>query len=671
MATDFKQILGVELETLGQIKETIKGLKEELQQYTVGSEQYLKVNTELQAEQKKLKAAMHIVKEETDLSKMSFNELNSQLASLKEAWKATANEAERGRLTTEINNVKAAINGMNHSIGNFQDQVGNYSKGVEDAFKNMGISVTSLTAPLKKIGVDMEGVDTTLKLLLGSMKIFSGQSLELISKGFNAVTSGANAFIKSLNGIKTAILATGIGVLVAALGTMIVYWDDIKEAIGKTETPMDILIQQTNDLFDSLSDARSEMEQTAKIMSALGASELEVAAFRAATLHDQLNQVNAQLTEQETELERLNTWWVRIGRAVLSVLQYVIPVSDTMREMFGLNGESKKLEESIANTKDQQKELNDLYSSASLAEYFALNKEDTKTQETKVTALRQTKELIDSQVDIGSVLREQADAEKEVLDGLQKALDLQQAEIDKRKTAMELEVEDYEQKKALLEEYHLSTEELTANHEEKMADLRAEVEQAEYEELLRQRDAEKAIDEERTKEYEKLMKARQTATQNMASGTVGIMKQVSKAMGESTKMGKGFAIAAATIDTIASAVSGFRAGMNQWADAGPMAWMAPVQAALNATMALVAGFAEVQQIKSVDTSGNSGGGSTGAVALAIPNIEGLSSPVDYTRQVTTETEKEEMNQNNRVYILESDIQQSNNRVRVREEETTF
>ena len=142
-------------------------------------------------------------------------------------------------------------------------------------------------------------------------------------------------------------------------------------------------------------------------------------------------------------------------------------------------------------------------------------------------------------------------------------------------------------------------------------------------------------------------------------------------MGESTKMGKGFAIASATIDTIASAVAGFRAGFNQWKDTGYMAWMAPVQGAINATAALVAVYAQVQKIRSVDTSGSDSGGGGMATALAMPNIEGLSSPVDYTRQVTTQTEQEEMNTNSRVYILESDIQESGNRVRIRENETTF
>lgn len=182
---------------------------------------------------------------------------------------------------------------------------------------------------------------------------------------------------------------------------------------------------------------------------------------------------------------------------------------------------------------------------------------------------------------------------------------------------------------------------------------------------------EREVQEKKSADEKKLSKLKQATVKQEVSMTTGLLRDLSSAMGESTKLGKGFAIAAATIDTIASAVAGFRAGMNQWADAGPMAWMAPVQAALNATAALVAGYAQVQKINSVDTSGNATAGGGGATALAMPNIEGLSSPVDYTRQVTTETEREELNRDNRVYILESDIQASNNRVRVREEETTF
>lgn len=174
--------------------------------------------------------------------------------------------------------------------------------------------------------------------------------------------------------------------------------------------------------------------------------------------------------------------------------------------------------------------------------------------------------------------------------------------------------------------------------------------------------------------HQKIQKARYEASMQMADGTAGLFDALASAMGESTKAGKAFAIASATIDTIAAAVSGFRAGYNQWKDAGPMAWMAPVQGALNSAAALVAGYAQVQKIASVDTSGkNTGAGSavSGATALAIPNIAGLNAPYDYTRQITTQTEREELNRYSRVYILESDIQESNKRVKIREDETNF
>jgi hypothetical protein len=254
---------------------------------------------------------------------------------------------------------------------------------------------------------------------------------------------------------------------------------------------------------------------------------------------------------------------------------------------------------------------------------------------------------------------------------LEKAEEVLQAEIDKRKTAEELEIEEYERKKAILEEYHLSTEELEANHWDRMNEIRFEREQKEYEELQRQRKIEKEQNDKQAADYKKQMNARKDATKYFVNSASDLFGKLSLAMGENTKMGKGFAIASATIDTIASAVAGFRAGYNQWKDTGYMAWMAPVQGAINATAALVAGYAQVQKIASVDTSGNASAGGGVATALAMPNIEGLSTPMDYTRQVVTQTEQEELNRNNRVYILESDIQESGNRVRVRENETTF
>lgn len=650
MAVDIKQIFEVDtsVDNLKTLREEIRLLKKELENLAIGSKEYETVSDQLWAKQSRLNEVIKDTKRPVEDAEGSFNSWLKKLKELKDEWKATGDEMERGKLTVQINEVKAKINEANHSIGNFQDNVGNYTKSIEDAFKNMGISVTSLTAPLKKVGVDIEGVDTSVKLLVGTFKTFSGQNLAALKEGFSGLSSSVSGFVKSLSGVKAAIAATGLGVLLVLIGELIAHWDDLTGAIDRWVTSTNAGVTTAKQLDEAFDDFNYQLELNARLMQAAGESEVEVIKAQIESIKQKYAETEA-IAYQNTMLAANAKWiWTRTA---------------------ALKGEAAAIEK----MHELDKRLKELKDDLLVAEVKA---ESAKKNTVNITKKQTdaTKELIDSEKELDALMREQqraqADAEKEVQEGLQKALDLQQAEIDKRKSAMELEMEDYEQKKAILEEYHLSTEELEQNHWERMMEIRHEVEQAEYEELERQRKIDKETNEKKKKEYEKLMQARMDATTNMAKGTTTILKNLGAAMGENTKLAKGFAIAAATIDTIASAVSGFRAGWNMWKDS--VAWMAPVQAALNATMALTAGFAEVQKIRNVDTSGNaSGGGGSTALAMAIPNIEGLSSPVDYTRQVTTETEKEEMNQGNRVYILESDIQQSNNRVKVREEETTF
>lgn len=650
MAVDIKQIFEVDtsVDNLKTLREEIRLLKKELENLAIGSKEYETVSDQLWAKQSRLNEVIKDTKRPVEDAEGSFNSWLKKLKELKDEWKATGDEMERGKLTVQINEVKAKINEANESIGNFQHNVGNYTNSIIDAFQKMGISATSLTAPLKKVGVDIEGVDTSVKLLVGTFKTFSGQNLAALKEGFSGLSSSVGGFIKSLTGVKAAIAATGLGVLLVLIGELIAHWDDLTGAIDRWVKSTNEGITTAEELKNKIAGQNREMDFQLQLMAAMNKSQKDI------------NEMNILLLQQQIEETKAIK---RKNQEMLVNAKWLWTIAAANKGVEAATEELNKMEEELNKLLDKQAIL--MYADAHATE------KDTTVIRDRSAALREEADMQkEADAAVREAMRAQADAEKEVQDGLQKALDLQQAEIDKRKSAMELEMEDYEQKKAILEEYHLSTEELEQNHWERMMEIRHEVEQAEYEELERQRKIDKETNEKKKKEYEKLMQARMDATTNMAKGTTTILKNLGAAMGENTKLAKGFAIAAATIDTIASAVSGFRAGWNQWKDVLP--WMAPVQAALNATMALTAGFAEVQKIRNVDTSGNaSGGGGSTALAMAIPNIEGLSSPVDYTRQVTTETEKEEMNQGNRVYILESDIQASNNRVKVREEETTF
>ena len=640
------------VDNLKRLKAEIKELKEAMDQLEIGSKEYNETSDKLYAKQSRLSELMKEHKRPIEDVAGSFNDLNSKLRTLKEYWKATGDEMERAALTVQINEVKAQMNSMNESIGNFQHNVGNYTNSIIDAFGKMGISVTSLTAPLKKMGLSIEGVDTSIKLLAGSFKIFSGENLKALTAGFNNVSTSVGGFIKSLNGIKAAVLATGLGALVVLLGELVAHWDDVTDAVGRWIGVNQQAILSTDQITASIQLNNEETQFQLRLMKARGESEMAQIDYALKSNSAEIARLNTIIEENNALILNAKWWWER---------NKAIEASDKAVE------EVERLE------KERKKLLEDKEVLKTLQETQARLEKLKKTTQETTNATKQLKEAEEDVLEaIEKADQAEMDAETEALKKkYEEAQQLAQAEAESRKTELELEEESYQEKLALLKQFKLDTEALELNHLERMEELRKEQAIREEEEFKKHKENMDADDEKSEKKYENLMEARRAATMNMAKSTATILKNLSSAMGENTKLAKGFAIAAATIDTIASAVAGFRAGWNQWEGAGFMAWMAPVQAALNATMALTAGFAEVQKIRNVDTSGTSQGGGSTAMAIAVPNIEGLSSPMDYTRQVTTETEQEEMNRDQRVYILESDIQESGNRVRVREEETTF
>lgn len=132
---------------------------------------------------------------------------------------------------------------------------------------------------------------------------------------------------------------------------------------------------------------------------------------------------------------------------------------------------------------------------------------------------------------------------------------------------------------------------------------------------------------------------------------------------EEMKKVKNLRIAGATMDML----SGIVGAISSTAGMGPIGWvLGGIQSAIIATT----GALNIANIKKQDVSGNSSGSGSGGV---IPSSSSYASdlPFSYTKQVTGASEVDALNQDTRVYILESDIQESNNRVQVRENESTF
>lgn len=111
-------------------------------------------------------------------------------------------------------------------------------EGLEDAgraFKTLGVTIQNALVKLGVLTVakEADAAVTAQQTVSTAANIAAteAQAAANVTAGASFKTMGTAAKV-SLNGVKGAIAATGIGLLVVALGTIVSYWDDIKAAVG-------------------------------------------------------------------------------------------------------------------------------------------------------------------------------------------------------------------------------------------------------------------------------------------------------------------------------------------------------------------------------------------------------------------------------------------------------
>lgn len=168
------------------------------------------------------------------------------------------------------------------------------------------------------------------------------------------------------------------------------------------------------------------------------------------------------------------------------------------------------------------------------------------------------------------------------------------------------------------------------------------------------KEAQEEAEEQKRKEQQRLA---------VITGTKMMLSNVSKLMKEDSKEQKSIATAIATIDTYQSANAAYKAMAG-------IPVVGPALAAAAAAAAIAAGFANVKAIWAVDESGsNTPSLSTASVTPSFNAEQAM--PVEYTRNVMTDSEMESLNQPQKVYVLESDITDVQKTVEVRESNATF
>ena len=243
-----------------EISNEMKSLKDTLNKGNISIDEYAKRLTVLTAEQKvqsdELRVYDNLVKGhiETEAKKTQSNkkvsgsikELGAALSQNKLIYQQLSEEEREaadvgGKLLAVIQEQDKKYKELQKSIGNNQVDVGNYRQAILDAMgtnSDLGASLNSLTNGF-----------TTLKDKLALVKAPFENYIKygkLSAPTMEQMSNATNKSATSLKILRGAVISTGIGALVVALGSLIAYFTSTQEGIDKVNkvlTPLKVLFQ--------------------------------------------------------------------------------------------------------------------------------------------------------------------------------------------------------------------------------------------------------------------------------------------------------------------------------------------------------------------------------------------------------------------------------------------
>lgn len=203
-------------------------------------------------------------------------------------------------------------------------------------------------------------------------------------------------------------------------------------------------------------------------------------------------------------------------------------------------------------------------------------------------------------------------------------------------------------------------------YQQQISDLEIQIEEQTLAEKMRLRRQDYQDQERMQKMQLTLMQQSSAAVSSILGSIADIYEANSGDNAEVAEKIKGIRIAGATIDTISGALTAYTTAQSL----GPIA--GPIVGALNAAAVTAAGLAQIAQIRNTDITGSSTATPSGISAtVSAPSV---STEVPTVRNLTGASEEERLNRmagDQRVYILASDIEASQNQRKVQVRESSF
>ena len=703
-----------------------------------------------------------------------FQELAKQAGVLKNAQDSVgkiidANARVTSRLSDGISILSTVTAGYGAMTGALE-MFGIENSKVEESIKKLNAVMTVLNS-LNTINEQLTDKSSgTYKLYnkIVSMLTLSRKKDAVATQQMTAATTANTAATAAsstaLKGFKAALVSTGIGAIVVALGMLVAHWDKLKIGVEKVVKSVKDFFKENSGLAKvatimspAILTVRMFLSVWEKIAPAVKRAGEAVKEFFEDKDKKRLEDVNRIIEDNIKKMERETDMMKARGASEKQILQEKLKAYNRIREaLSGMKVEGEENNKVLDEQKKKYAELADetKHLIAVEDEKAKYTKKETKDKEKEKTAYEQATQIINDYVE-GK--KREYQAKKEIRD-LERDLLKAQGELTDTQ-AHERLIEELNREKKMLEDIvkvgggsvenlealkqinlkidianaeftqsakekarEEATKQLTRTFEEDTAEIDFQIglgkaKGLDTHELEKQRQAlneqfikdsiSNATDEDekyrlereliksqndwKIKEAERLKKkeeeiqmAKEATVVASTQAIVDVMGAVTDVMEENInrKLQEGkiseeqaekefervkkMQLATLWISTLAGAAGAFLQDMKSY----PSPYNAII-AGIDFATAMALGTAQHKKIKSQSygSSGGDGGGSAGLQAIAVQPL--LDENEAYNTMQTLQIQGGAYNADTRVYILESDIQDSMNRVQVRESSNVF
>ena len=558
-------------------------------------------------------------------------------------------------MADKIVKITFEIDGLEQSVTNIDDakaalqQLEAQAKKAGDAADGAADDFDKLGDASKDAGEAGEGAISVLDEATGGLASRFKNVITGVGKMGKALKTSFKAGIQGASGLKKALISTGIGALVVALGLIVAYWDDIVglvSGVSSEQKKLNAEVEANVAAQQEALDAISAQENSLRLA---GKSEEEIRQLKIAQTEEVIKATMLQLEQMKATKKAQVEAAQRNKDIAQGIIRFLtLPITILLATVDQLTAALSK----IPGLGDIATDLEAGFSGGIAGMIFdpeeVATEADATIEETEkaLVALQNKKDgfILQSQkADQDAADKAKADREKQAADDLAAAEKLaaeKKALADKAAAEEKARLEKYLANRQIIDDmlqqanldaiddiFLRAQEELRIQEETDIAKLQAagateaEINRIKASYVKKNKDLAKE-----EADFNKAMKEQDV--QNALNAGSDILGSITQLVGEGTAVGKAAAIAQTTIDTYSSATAAYKSVVG-------IPIVGPVLAPVAAGVAVAAGLASIKKIVATKTPGNKSAG--GAPSISIPTA----TPVDPTAALQTSANAQE------------------------------